>query len=174
MEQQPAIVSMMNVSPDFLQKQLSLHHEKEAFQAAFSTNEDKQARNKELWRPWVEKYWQLLVSMEEKRMDGFSVAPLSTDECKHLDHVSFVQRVSSRWETMRLSNPKVVLRNYLAQEAILRAEEDGDFREIRTLLDVLSNPFDEEDDQDDKGDGSRNYEQNPPEWTADICVTCSS
>ena len=44
---------------------------------------------------------------------------------------------------MRRVNPKYVLRNYLAQTAIERAQA-GDFGEVRTLLTVLERPFDEQ------------------------------
>jgi Uncharacterized conserved protein len=44
---------------------------------------------------------------------------------------------------MRLANPKYVLRNWLAQQVIERAEA-GDETGIRELLDVVRHPYDEQ------------------------------
>jgi len=63
-------------------------------------------------------------------------------------------------------NPRYVLRNYLAQQAIERAEQ-GDYGEVDTLLEVLSRPFD---DQHDRA----HYAAEPPEWGRALTVSCSS
>ncbi|MGY0399491.1 MAG: protein adenylyltransferase SelO [Ostreibacterium sp.] len=44
---------------------------------------------------------------------------------------------------MNRINPKYVLRNYLAQQAIVAAEQ-GDYSEIKTLQKILLNPYDEQ------------------------------
>ncbi|MDP3621253.1 MAG: YdiU family protein [Polynucleobacter sp.] len=44
---------------------------------------------------------------------------------------------------MNRVNPKYILRNHLAQQAIVLAQAD-DFSGVNTLLDILSNPFDEQ------------------------------
>jgi uncharacterized protein YdiU (UPF0061 family) len=71
-----------------------------------------------------------------------------------------------RQAAMRRANPKYVLRNYLAQTAIERAQ-NGDFTEVSKLLDILSRPYDEQPEHDA-------YAALPPDWAADLEVSCSS
>jgi uncharacterized protein YdiU (UPF0061 family) len=49
----------------------------------------------------------------------------------------------TRRAAMNLVNPKFILRNHLAQAAIDKAKED-DFSEIKTLLQILQKPYDEQ------------------------------
>jgi uncharacterized protein YdiU (UPF0061 family) len=43
-------------------------------------------------------------------------------------------------------NPKYILRNYLAEVASRKAEDDKDYGEIDTLFTLLSSPFSEHQD----------------------------
>jgi uncharacterized protein YdiU (UPF0061 family) len=61
-----------------------------------------------------------------------------------------------RRERMNRVNPKYVLRNYLAQQAI-DAAENGDASEIERLLDVLRRPYDEQLEY-------QRYAEKRPEW----------
>ncbi len=63
-------------------------------------------------------------------------------------------------------NPKYVLRNYLAQVAIDKAQ-DKDFSEVQRLLQILRHPFDEQPEHEA-------YAALPPDWAAGIEVSCSS
>ncbi len=67
---------------------------------------------------------------------------------------------------MHAANPKYVLRNYLAQVAIEKAQ-NGDFEEVRRLLGVLERPFDEQPEHDA-------YAALPPDWASHLEVSCSS
>jgi uncharacterized protein YdiU (UPF0061 family) len=67
---------------------------------------------------------------------------------------------------MDAANPKFILRNHLAQEAIHRAEQ-GDFSETARLLKVLQRPFDEQPEH-------AAYADFPPDWAQHIEVSCSS
>jgi len=71
---------------------------------------------------------------------------------------------------MNQSNPKFILRNYIAQRAIERAEK-GDYSEVRRLLGVLEHPFDEKEhfEGEDQGPGFE-YHQTPPEGSV-VCVS---
>jgi hypothetical protein len=72
----------------------------------------------------------------------------------------------SRRQQMLAINPKYILRNYLAQQAIARAEE-GDFSEVETLHDLLQKPFDEQ-------PGLEDYAAEPPDWARHLDLSCSS
>ena len=71
-----------------------------------------------------------------------------------------------RRSAMNGVNPKYVLRNYLAQQAIEQAQ-NGDYSGVRELLAVLERPFDEQ-------PGREAYAALPPDWAAHLEVSCSS
>jgi uncharacterized protein YdiU (UPF0061 family) len=72
----------------------------------------------------------------------------------------------ARRAAKRAVNPKYVLRNYLAQTAIERAQA-GDFSEIARLHAALREPFGEQPQYEP-------YAALPPGWARDISVSCSS
>lgn len=73
---------------------------------------------------------------------------------------------AERAQRMNAVNPKYILRNYLAQTAIDKAEH-GDYREIETLRQLLENPFDEQTDMEA-------YAAQPPDWGKHLEISCSS
>jgi len=73
---------------------------------------------------------------------------------------------AERRTRMDRANPKYVLRNYLAQAAISRAQE-GDFSEVDRLLAVLSRPFEEQPEHEALA-------APPPAWGKHLAVSCSS
>ena len=74
---------------------------------------------------------------------------------------------SERKARMDAVNPKYILRNYLAQDAIEKAEKQRDFSEIDRLLKLLGKPFDEQPEME-------SYAAAPPDWARQIEVSCSS
>lgn len=72
----------------------------------------------------------------------------------------------TRRACMQQTNPKYILRNYLAQQAIERAQQ-GDYSELGRLHAVLRRPFDEQPEHED-------YARLPPEWARGITLSCSS
>jgi len=73
---------------------------------------------------------------------------------------------AERKARMHRANPKYILRNYLAQNAIDAAEQ-GDYAPVRELHAVLSRPFDEQ-------AGFERYAERPPEWGKHLEISCSS
>lgn len=67
---------------------------------------------------------------------------------------------------MLRTNPKYVLRNHLGELAI-RQSKLGDHSGVETLLRLLQAPFDEHPDHEEKAGF-------PPDWAANIDISCSS
>lgn len=73
---------------------------------------------------------------------------------------------TERQQQMKQANPAVVLRNYLAQQAIEQAEKD-DISVLTRLHQALSQPFEEAPEFAD-------LMRRPPDWGKKIEVSCSS
>uniref|UniRef100_A0A2K6L715 Selenoprotein O n=2 Tax=Rhinopithecus bieti TaxID=61621 RepID=A0A2K6L715_RHIBE len=119
-----------------------------------------QSRNQGHWADWLQAYRARL----DKDLEGAGDATAWQAE---------------RVRVMHANNPKYVLRNYIAQNAI-EAAERGDFSEVRRVLKLLENPYhceagaatDPEATEADGADGrQRSYSSKPPLWAAELCVT---
>ena len=74
--------------------------------------------------------------------------------------------ISEKLLLMNANNPKYILRNYMAQEAI-EAAENSDFSALETLIEVISSPY----------DGLKKFEHfsnRSPDWAKDLEISCSS
>ena len=73
----------------------------------------------------------------------------------------------ARKERMLAVNPKYILRNYLAQNAIDAAEQQNDFSLVNDLLHVLKHPYDEHPEFE-------SFADEPPDWAKSLVLSCSS
>ena len=87
--------------------------------------------------------------------------------------VSFLERHSKetlskdkRLQLMNQVNPKFILRNYMAQEAI-EAAEVNDFSKLETLMIVMTQPFKELIEH-------QKFANKSPMWAKDLEISCSS
>ncbi|KAA9001227.1 YdiU family protein [Affinibrenneria salicis] len=71
-----------------------------------------------------------------------------------------------RQRAMKAVNPRLILRNYLAQQAIEQAEQ-GEVSRLTRLHQALSDPFRDDATQDDLA-------APPPEWGKHLQISCSS
>lgn len=74
---------------------------------------------------------------------------------------------AERKEAMDSVNPKYILRNYLAERAIRKAEDDSDYSEIEKLRVLLKNPFSEQTNLDE-------YSKPAPPSERGLVISCSS
>jgi uncharacterized protein YdiU (UPF0061 family) len=71
-----------------------------------------------------------------------------------------------RCDKMNKVNPKYILRNYLAQNAITAAQ-NGDYSITQKLHDALKHPFDEQPQFNELA-------KLPPDWGKELEISCSS
>lgn len=80
-----------------------------------------------------------------------------------------IRSQKQRIQLMNSTNPAYILRNYLVQIAIEKAEK-GDFSEVRLLYTLLTKPYEYQ-------EGMERFRNKPPEWASrpGVCVnSCSS
>lgn len=73
-----------------------------------------------------------------------------------------------RQHRMKNVNPRYVLRNWIAESAIRKAEKN-DFSEVALLHHILSSPFVTQETAEEAG-----YAARPPQWARRLKVSCSS
>uniref|UniRef100_A0A8C1Q3A6 Selenoprotein O n=1 Tax=Cyprinus carpio TaxID=7962 RepID=A0A8C1Q3A6_CYPCA len=75
---------------------------------------------------------------------------------------------AARQHRMQGVNPRYVLRNWMAESAIRKAEKN-DFSEVALLQKTLTEPFVEQEEAERAG-----YSSKPPSWAQQLRVSCSS
>jgi len=119
MQQNPAMLSMMGQSPAGVMKEIEKAEKFERLQQV--TPEARNRETRELWSQWLQKYQQRLYE--------------EVDANANLEELN-----RQRVQMMNSNNPKIVLRNHLAQSAIEQAEK-GYFREVNALYKLLQLPY---------------------------------
>jgi len=105
----------------------------------------------EKWSSWLSNYKSRIL--EEKK-----------DAEQKLDENSY--KAKNRKNFMNKVNPAFVLRNYLLENCIKKAE-NGNYSEIDKLMELIQNPFNEEENK-------KEYCEKAPSVGTKICVSCSS
>uniref|UniRef100_A0A5G2Q861 Selenoprotein O n=1 Tax=Sus scrofa TaxID=9823 RepID=A0A5G2Q861_PIG len=122
------------------------------------SQEELHSRNRSHWADWLRDYKARL----EKDREGAEDAAAAAWQAEHV-------------RVMHANNPKYVLRNYIAQNAI-EAAENGDFSEVRRVLKLLETPYHREGEaaepaEPEAAEGRLSYSSKPPLWAAELCVT---
>ena len=73
---------------------------------------------------------------------------------------------AARRTAMHATNPKYVLRNWLAETAI-RAAQNGDYAPLHAIHACLQHPYDDQPEH-------AHYAAPPPDWAQELSVSCSS
>lgn len=128
------LVVLMNTQPEILEclgKEISsikreLERRKKLEELKTMDENTKQKDNELQWKNWLKNYTERL----KLEIDGLSNTEVFDKERKSI---------------MDSCNPSIVLRNYIAQNAITKAEE-GDFSEVKHLLSILRDPYSEIDE----------------------------
>lgn len=125
--------------------------------------EEKRAQDRKLWQDWLNKYRLRLQADFQDEQDQ----DMANRE---------------RIEVMKSNNPRYILRNYIAQNAISAAEH-GNFTEVQRVLNLLENPFSDNIELDPKprevqaveascsAQEHVSYDSKPPSWANDLRVT---
>ncbi|KAG8577404.1 hypothetical protein GDO81_010164 [Engystomops pustulosus] len=135
-----------------------------------TTPEDLMNDNKKHWKEWLLKY---SARLEKEQVNAGDASFFNEKE-----------------KIMNSSNPMHILRNYIAQNAIDAAEK-GDFTEVRRVLKMLENPYEEDGSFcavsealpeepleaaaaascKPNTDFKIPYNSKPPLWASELCVT---
>ncbi|GAA0786856.1 MULTISPECIES: protein adenylyltransferase SelO [Pseudomonadati] len=101
------------------------------------------------------------------RDDMLDVAKFDEWFARYQLRVGKVADVSAWQQNRNAVNPKYILRNYLAQQAIVAIDEQGDNSKLEQLHQLLRQPFNEHPTMED-------FAQRPPEWGQGLIMSCSS
>lgn len=156
-QKNPYLLYRMGTTPEMLVKELKKLEEFEKLQKGFN-EESKRAADTTAWSEWIKQYRARVQQIGEGK---------TSEEIKALN--------KERLHTIKGNSPKYVLRNYIAQDAIAKAEK-GDYSEVEGLLKRFHDPYamDEDEDEVPEAVAVCVYNKKRPGWASELCVTCSS
>eukprot|EP00731_Ephydatia_muelleri_P000034 Em0001g34a len=154
MQQSPEILLQLGITPDLITAERTKRDA--LLKVKNTTVEEKQSSDGQLWMTWLEAYKARLL----QEVEGVA------------SHEDLMKINSERERKMKASNPRFVLRNHIAQQAIELAE-NGDFSEVTRVQKMLQKPYSLPESgsntttlaEDDRSLTRRSYEK-PPEWAA--------
>lgn len=153
----PAILAQFGASAQMIQAEIERMNASAKLQDV--TPAQKAQNDRKAWQGWLARYGARLHREAEAGADP-----------------------QKRVQTMNATNPRYILRNWIAQQAIEKAEK-GDYSEVRRVLKLLQHPFSDdiaaqiaEESSNDEAACSRTlvYDGPVPAWAAGLCVSCSS
>ena len=150
-ESQPMLLGMLGLSWAIIDQELM---KVKRYKEKSVSREDRLKEYFIQWESWVKKYKERLSLEFSKDKSGEKSIEILNE---------------NKREVMKSVNPRYVLRNHLAQNAIEFAE-NGDYSEVNKLLRILLNPFKQlENEKEDFF-----YSQPLLHCDKEICVSCSS
>ncbi|XP_065891251.1 protein adenylyltransferase SelO, mitochondrial-like [Dysidea avara] len=160
LEQHPQLLASFGMTVDMIKQEIEKATAIEKLKDV--SNEEKEANDRGHWMEWIKLYQDRLK--KEIKDDSASIAEAN----------------KRRLQVMKESNPRFILRNYIAQNAIEKAEK-GDFTEVRRVLKLLESPYSEaslETVGTSGGSSSSSganvmelYCSRPPQWAHSLVVT---
>lgn len=154
-QKNPYMLYMMGTSPEILVKEMHKFEEFEKLQEGFN-EETKSTADRNAWSAWIVQYRARVQEIGAGRSAE-----------------TLVDLNKERLRTIKGNSPKYVLRNYIAQDAIAKAEK-GDFSEVDALLKRFHDPYALEEDDVAEAVAVCVYNKKRPGWANELCVTCSS
>ncbi|CAH3179204.1 unnamed protein product [Porites lobata] len=160
LQNSPSLLEQLGGGATLIQKELERREKVEKMNEL--KPEEKRAEDRKLWQEWIEKYRSRLNADFQTVQD---------------QEMASMERVKA----MKSSNPRFILRNYIAQNAISAAEK-GDFSEVQQLLKLLENPYSDNLELEPKesraAEASCSFEElqftydcKPPGWSQELRVT---
>jgi len=158
---------MMGISPAIIDQE---EERIKKYKEAMDVDEEKAKKDiGERWQQWLKKYEQRLFKETAAVKAKVEEESKGDDTEVKMTFGSLEELHKYRIKRMNKTNPIYILRNYMAEEAIKKAEAE-DFSGVNNLLELLLNPFEPKEGNYE----SKEYKKCPPKWAADICVSCSS
>lgn len=145
----PNMLAQIGGSRELLEAEKERTKEYEALMQKSESQKAQEDQRK--WQAWVARYQERLAN-----------------EVGGLDANGLAEANTRRVRTMNANNPKYILRNWVAQQAIDEAER-GNYKEVNRILELLKRPY-AEDEHDflPSSPEQKDYDSPPPEWAENL------